>query len=180
MFKQLFKGAMGTFFCLLLLGVAKADCNISDEKRQLVTSILCGNNSGTPDYMFSGQGCVAKSLKERVETTVMQSKVFQFCGDKLFAQKLLESTNGSKFLEVLSVCASEKIDLNAMKRDAIDAVEIKAIQLQCTPELRAKISQRKPALEQQISQANDPSLFPAILDKLNLNVSPDGSISERK
>jgi hypothetical protein len=171
---------VATFGVLGLLGgIAKADCNISEEKKQLLMSVFCGGSSNTPDYTFTGQGCMGKSFKARFEDTAIQAKVFEMCGDAAFAQKLLDGKNALKFIEPIATCVGETIDFDAIQRAAIAAAESKSVGQQCTPDLRAMISKRRPAIEHDMARSNDPTAVPIILEKLGLVIDKDGNVSER-
>lgn len=165
----------------LCCGAADAQtCNISGEKRTLVTAVLCGQNASATDYRVQGSGCVARSFKTRLLDTAKQVAVFRACGDGAFADRLRAGTLQSmSFVQALSRCSDERLDFAALYAEAEREVAARAAMLVCTPELQAVSAAQRPKAERNLEVALDPASSRLIEDRFSISVDTEGNVTER-
>ena len=82
------------------------------------------------------------------------------------------------FMEDLSVCVSETVDLEEIMQERMEFVRRKTGTLNCTSSLRAKLKKRRPAFEAMIEQANEIDQA-ALLAKFGIVVDVYGNVSDR-
>ena len=169
--------------CSLLASGAmgSGSCNISAEKKKLITAVLCGEYTDGTDtaYRFSGPGCAERSLTMRLQDSALQVVMYKRCGDPDFAGELMLANSKSlNFLEVLSVCAGEKLDIKSISFQQLTEMERKFGTAQCSYALK-KLESRKPFFRRLIDQASDPDIEQKTYDALQIAVDHDGNITDK-
>ena len=98
-------------------------CEIDEQKKRNINAILCGQSAPESDYRFSGPNCVVNSFRKRLEDTAIQIHAYRLCGEREFSDRLKEANlKAMKFMETLSVCISERVDLAKMMEDSLTAI----------------------------------------------------------
>lgn len=152
-------------------------CTIAADKKQLIESVLCGQAAKEPEYQQFGPGCFERSLAKRLEDSAVQIHMYKLCGDAKFSDALRRATvSAMEFMELLSPCVSESVDIKAVMDDRYEFVERKAAGLTCTSDRRARLSQRRSFFEGQIAQSQDNSLIPTILKRLRIRLDEKGDL----
>jgi hypothetical protein len=155
-------------------------CNIAEEKKRLIATVLCGDAAPEREYKFSGSGCVFKSTQQRMADSALQIYAYQKCGEPLFAIRLGEATiKATQFVQTLAVCGGERIDINQILEQALKDVQVRYASLQCAA-VKDQLEKRKPVFEQLIQQANDPSTVETIYQKLGITVDRNGDVKDKQ
>ncbi len=170
-------------FVVALLSVNDATaqtCNVSQEKRGLITAVLCGQNASASEYRADGAACVERSFKNRSLDTAKQVAVFRACGDPAFADRLRAGTLQSmKFVQALSVCAGETVDFDALYGAAEREVASRATMLVCTPELKGAVTAQRAQIERGLDVALDPASSQTIADRFAIKIDDKGNVVDR-
>jgi hypothetical protein len=64
--------SMSVFCVCSTISFADNSCEISNDKKRAIYSVLCGQESPEPPYQFSGPNCVVKSATKRIEDAAIQ------------------------------------------------------------------------------------------------------------
>ena len=151
--------------------------SVSPGKKDQITALLCGRLSGDAAYRMSGPGCVGKSVTKRSEDTAIQIHSYRLCGYQKFAEELrVASVRAMGFMESLSVCTSERIDVRSILDDRMKYVAGRTSGMKCDDSLRRQLTSRRPALEAMISSRADPTS--EALQGLGLQIDAAGNVSE--
>ena len=155
-------------------------CNVSPEKRSLITAVLCGQNASVAEYRAEGATCVARAFRNRSLDTAKQVAVFRACGDAAFAERLRAGTLQSmKFVQALSACAGERVDFDALYAAAEREVASRATMLVCTAELSGAIVAQRAQIDRGLETALDPASAQAIADRFAIKLDDEGNVVER-
>jgi hypothetical protein len=159
--------------------LGQATCDIEPQKRHIIESVLCSQGSSEKAYQQSGSGCFERSVTKRLEDSAAQIFMFEKCVDSGFALELQEATiRAMGFMEELSVCVEEKVDLDAILRDRMAFIRGKASTLDCSIRIRSQLHRRRPAFEEMIQQSSEISRA-TILKNLGVVVDRNGNVSDR-
>jgi hypothetical protein len=161
-------------------GIAAPTCEIAPQKKQLIESLLCGQNAPEEEYRQSGAGCFRRSVEKRLEDSAIQIHIFSLCGELEFAKSIQQATvDAMKFMEMFAPCVTEKVDIKAVMDERTTFVQRKAAGLTCTSDMRAMLERRKPAFDALIAQSKDMTLFQKILDNLEMTIDAQGNLFDR-
>lgn len=177
-----FAAAASFIVALLSVGGASAQtCNISVEKRGLITAVLCGQNASASEHRVDGAGCVELAFKSRSIDTAKKVAVFRACGDQAFAERLRAGTLQSmKFVQALSACAGERIDFDALYVGAEREVATRATMLVCTPELHSAVTAQRAQIERGLDVALDPASAQAIAaDRFAIKIDGESNVVDQ-
>ncbi|NKW72159.1 hypothetical protein HGD85_04170 [Rhodobacteraceae bacterium R_SAG10] len=173
------------FFCIAVFtgtanhALAQMNCEISPEKKVVIESILCGQAAQEVEYRQYGQGCFKRSVEKRLEDSAIQITAYEKCEDPKFSAELEVATiRVMRFMDELSVCVSERVNIAAIMKDRMDFARRKSFDLSCTPKLRAHLQRRKPAFKAMIQQSTG-DFQTAIFEKLGVFVDDDGNVWDR-
>ena len=161
-------------------GYANPSCEIDENKKRAIYELLCGQMAAEADYRFSGSGCFAKSMGKRLDDSAIHILAHRLCGEGELSERIKEANlKAMKFMETLSVCTPERVDLKQLMEEALKRTAQRAAGRNCTTDLRANLVQRRTFFEKMIGLANDQNFLPAMLEKMGLRLDGDGSIRER-
>ena len=167
-------------FSFTLDADARPLCSISEDKKQLIYSVLCGQAAPESEYRFSGANCASNSIKRRMDDSAIQVVGYSLCGDKYFSQQLQDGNiRASSFMQILSVCTPEKIDIYDIFENSLREARLQANRFACTSDLRQRLEQRRPYFATMIEQSKSPILIETIFGRLGIKVDAQGNISER-
>ena len=156
----------------------QATCDIEPRKRQVIESVLCGQASPDKAYQHSGLGCFERSVSQRLEDSAAQIFMFEKCVDSKFALELQEATvKAMVFMENLSVCVEEDVDLDKVLQDKMAFIRKKGSTLDCSIRIKSQLYQRRPAFEAMIEQSNEVNRT-IIFQKLGVKIDANGNISD--
>lgn len=160
--------------------LADPTCNISLDKKVLITKILCGQNSRDKAYRMFGTDCVKRSVTLRLEDSAVQVYLYRICGAGSFSDQLQEATIATMvFMETLSICTSERINLKSIMEDRIRYVKSRSSSLKCSHSTRSKLRSRRQLFQSMIDQAADPKTEQLIFNRLGIRWDGKGNIVER-
>jgi hypothetical protein len=157
----------------------QATCNIEPKKRQVIESFLCGQASPDKLYQKSGSGCFERSVTQRLEDSAIQIFMFEKCVDSKFSLELQDATiRAIGFMEDLSACINEDVDLSKVMQDRMSYIREKGSNLVCSIHIKSQLYQRRPALEAMIQQNNEINSA-AIFKNLGIVIDINGNILDR-
>ena len=162
-----------------LVGAANAQpvCDVTPEKRQLITSLLCGQHAPEDAYRQYGPGCFKRSVERRLEDSVLQVYLYELCGEGQFANEMRDATiKAMQFMEMFSSCVDEIVNIEEIYEDRDRYVRNRAKSLTCTPDRRSLVKSRRSFFEAQVAQSKDVNLVPTILNRLSIRVDGDGNL----
>jgi len=156
------------------------ECNINPEKRAKITAVLCGAQSLEVPYRSAGPSCASRSMRLRMADTAKQIVGFRLCGDHDFADKLHSTTVvGMALMQRFVSCTGENFHIVQILEDELSAALQASAGWKCDAGFLALLANRKPAIDAEAERGSDPQTFLAILDKFQINLQPDGSITDR-
>jgi hypothetical protein len=159
---------------------AQPQCSISDEKKRLIMSGLCGDMAKESDYKFSGPNCVANSVRKRFQDSAAQIIAYRTCGDEPFSVRLKFGTlRAAHFIQILSACSQEKIDVEKIMDEAMAYAQQHISSLRCE-DVRRMLADRKSSFEQMMQQAHDPTVEQNVYDKIGISVDGAGNVTDKK
>jgi hypothetical protein len=159
---------------------AETTCSITEEKKQAIHALLCGQFAAELEYKFEGPNCVEKAARKRAEDSAIQVHAYKKCDDQDFSDRLRQAIlNSVGFIQVLSTCTEEKIDMDKIMDDAMKEVEGRISDERCDDALRLTLKARRSFFENILRQAEDPSIAEAIYDKLGLTVDQAGNVRDK-
>lgn len=159
--------------------LAQASCDIAPETKQAIEKILCGQTAQEKVYQKFGPDCFKRSVTKRLEDTAIQIFSYQKCSDADFSVELMQANlKALSFMENLSVCISETVDLEQIMEDRLEFVKRKAGTMNCSSSLRHKLRQRRPAFEAMIKQANEFDLS-ELLASFGVTIDDNGNVVSR-
>jgi len=165
---------------IAMVSATQKNCNLTDEKKRLITATLCGQAAPENEYHFFGEGCARKSIKKRLEDSAIQIVMYEKCGDKAFADRLADANlRAMAFMQELLPCTGENFEIDDIMQTQLVSVRKRASSVACTNELERQLEQRRPFFEQMIRLSHDASTKENIYRKLQVRIAPDGSVVER-
>lgn len=177
---------MRLLILLVLIGLpfqvaAAPQCDLPEEKKKRIISILCGGAATEREYQTTGSNCVREATLRRMRDSAAQIIVLQKCDDPAFAERFKAATiKASRFIQLMSTCSQERIDVGKMLDDAVAELSTQSNTLRCDGDMQRLIVTRKPAFENMIRMSDDPSTQAAILTQLGIVADNQGNISEKK
>ncbi len=127
-----------------------------------------------------GSDCLANSARKRFEDSAAQILGYRICGEREFSDRLKEANlKAIKFIEILSICTSERPNFAKIMDDAVSLTAQRAVGVSCTADLRATLTQRRAYFERMIAVSNDPNILSSIFEKLDITVDTSGTIRAR-
>lgn len=140
---------------------------------------MCGQAARELPYRQSGPGCLERSATKRLEDTAIHIYMYQKCGSPKFSAELeIAAVKIMKFMEKLSVCVSENVNLDKIMQERMLFVMGRAATLKCTSALRAKLRKRRGAFETLIKESrnlNEERLF----EKMGVRIDGGGNVRDR-
>ena len=178
--KYLFIFANILFIFISSQAFAVNKCDISQEKKDIILSLLCGKFSKEKEYQTNGTGCAIISLNKRLEDSAIQIYVYKVCGEENFSEELKNATLLSiKFIEDLLPCIDEKINLVETLNEKLKQVSSR-IGNDCPNYIKSKLASRKPYFEQMIKMSKQPNSILENFDKIGIKYDKNHNIVESK
>ena len=175
---------MFLFSSFVILGNAHAEpvCSIAPEKKEFIVRVLCGEFSRGADaaYRFDGPNCIEQSARKRFEDSAIQVQMYRLCGDEEFANRLTSGNlKVTQFIQVLSVCTNERINLNEMFNERMDYVSTRLGDTSCDASSRQMMASRREFFENQMELAERSNINESIYEKLGITVDDAGNIFDK-
>lgn len=179
---KLFIGIIVTMSLVLINSriYARPLCEITQNKKDLIYSTLCGQAAQETVYRFSGVNCAKNSIKRRMDDSAIQVLAYEMCGDRNFSEQLRSANiRAVAFMQTLSVCTPELIDVSKIFDEALRDMRTKAGRMPCTMDLRQTLEQRRPYFRTMIEQANSKEFLDKMFALIGVDVDGVGNVRER-
>lgn len=167
------------FFTLLLSTVTKADCLVSNEKKEIIQNFLCGQYSDEPSYKFSGVGCVTKSVKARMFDTAVHITSLKACGYNDFAEDyLIFNKKIFSATQPLLQCTNENVDYLKLLDTSLNEVKLNAGSSRCDGEIKIKIDKFVNRTKPQLNDVSSQNIGAFFLKSLKVVVDNNGNLRD--
>ena len=154
----------GVLAALVTAGAQAQTCDVTPATAQKIETVLCGTESGPAAYRLEGDRCVELSLMQRLEDTAAQIAMLDACGHPDLAAELRAATEAtaSGLLSVLAACSDQSADPEALFERAVESVQKRPDEGDCTPANRRLIEERLPDFRRLAADARNPERAKAI------------------